>query len=244
MNISLRVCVCALVALPILVVAPALAGLANPIIVPDEVMASSPSAVAGMCTIQPESPGTSLMTWGTTDRWDKTFYLVQPEVCPVCTPTQCLQLNSITLKLRMWAACTFQVQVSVVGTQGTSCLAPNELDVICGPTVVDVTSPGTGSFNATIPLPAGRCITDPVFVGVRFLNPESCNNQAPGITAGGLRPCATCRTYASTHDYPELWAQCDPVYGGDNLWYSVDADCQAPVPALRQSWGQLRMLYR
>jgi hypothetical protein len=198
--------------------------------------------------VEPFARGGSCLLWGTGDRWDKTYWSVKPEDCPICATPQQLQLNSITLRLLTFAACTFQVRVSVVGVTDATYPEPNETDVICPPTVVDVTSPGTSAFDATIPLPPECYLSRPAFVGVQFLNPETAcvgwTWMPPGILVSGEGASVENVNFFSTLTMPDYLTDLS-LSTYENLWYSIDAACGGEAtPALPGTWGKLKSVYR
>jgi hypothetical protein len=142
MAVSLRMSLSCIAGLLAGAVVPALAHSAGPVSIPDGATPASVSAAAGACVVEPFARGPSYLLWGPTDRWDKTYWFVRPEDCPICVTPQGIRLNSITLRLLTFAACTFQVRVSVVGVTDATYPEPNETDVICPGTAVDVTSLG------------------------------------------------------------------------------------------------------
>jgi hypothetical protein len=205
----------------------------------------SSSSPAGICAIEPFQQSATLVYFN--DGYDKTCFFVQPSDCSACPSPQSLQLNSIRLGTRTFVVCTFQVRVSVVGATNDPCPAPNESDVICPPTLVDVTAPGTASFEATIPLPPGCCVTRPAFVCVQFLYDDCLAQGAlpgPPILSTPVVGCASCTNYFSTHSqFPNLMDWCD-LGVGYNLWYAIDADCCDPTPTNEHSWGRVKQIYR
>jgi hypothetical protein len=249
MAVSLRMSLSCIAGLLAGAVVPALAHSAGPVSIPDGATPASVSAAAGACVVEPFARGPSYLLWGPTDRWDKTYWFVRPEDCPICVTPQGIRLNSITLRLLTFAACTFQVRVSVVGVTDATYPEPNETDVICPGTAVDVTSLGASAFDATIPLPAGCCLNRPAFVGVQFLNPETaCGGwtwMPPGILLSAGGTSVDYVNFFSTLEMPDYLMDYSLLGYNNNLWYSIDAACCGEAtPALPGTWGKLKSLYR
>lgn len=201
----------------------------------------------GICTVEPFAPGPGLIF--NQDGYNKVYFGVRLSDCSACPAPQMLQLNSITITTRTLVACTFQVEVSVVGATAGACPAPDESDVICPPTLVDVVVPGSATYTPVIPLPAGCCITKDAFVCLRFIYDDCLNAgaiQGPPIRNTASAPCEPCRTFFSTNvDFPNITDWCTAFPAADyNLWSSIDADCCDPTPTHDHSWGRVKQLYR
>jgi len=171
-----------------------------------------------------------------------TFYtLLNPADCPACN-TGLLVLRTANFRARtLSGVCTFTVEVTILGSQaGPACIVPDPSHVICGPVNLDITSPGTAAFTASVPLPANCCISTTAFLRVRLLTTGGCAAGQPswGTASGG---CISCRSFMEGPGLPFTDA-CGFLNANPVQW--VDADCCDPTPNLRGTWGRVKMLYR
>jgi len=199
---------------------------------------------SGSCIVAPYTPGPSLAFWGASDRLESVYQLVRLSDCPNCI-NGVLLLNSITFRSRTGGdpSCTYPVEVTVVGVVDGACPAPDVNRVLCGPFNVDVTVTSSLS-NIVVPLPANCCVSEDVYVRIRWLTNETCGS-------GGLQPahqvgaetCVPCAQYFRTLSaFPALTDVC-AVYS-TGIYLSVDVDCCDPTPVLPDSWGRLKQIYR
>lgn len=168
--------------------------------------------------------------------------------CTACPAPQNLLINSVSLRIRWFSACTAQAEVLIVGATGPAgCRVPDPNNVLCGPAIYPVSGAGSESVLHTLPLTPACCVTGEAFALVRYIGTGACapgsSGQTPGIGQANML-CATCdQYYTSSPGVPSLtdWCIAPTV---NKFWMEVDADCCVATDLDSRSWGRLKTIYR
>jgi hypothetical protein len=139
------------------------------------------------------------------------------------------------------------VKVTILEASGPpTCRVPDSTRVLCPEATATLTTTVVNQCVAlTVPLPSGCCITGDVFVRVTVVGPGSCtfNPPQPPFFICTAAPCINCQSYRSGTGAITEW--CNAAIPTRGNWrISVDADCCISTPALPQSWGGVKTLYR
>ena len=177
---------------------------------------------------------------------DQYYQYLDPSQCGVC-PTGTYVLSVAHMLLYWPSDCQLPVLVSVVGSTGGACPAPDPTNVICAATLYPIDGAGGPLKQHDFALPPGCCISGPAFLCVNFLQSGNCSLAPSGLTSPYLLIDGTGDACQSYNIYPA-----DPIArdlvtyygfpGNLNMW--ADADCCPPTSTLPGSWGMLKTLYR
>jgi hypothetical protein len=170
---------------------------------------------------------------------DDTYYtLLDPKTCG-CPGSSGARLTDAHVLLDFPVACALQASVAVVRADlaDEGCPVPLPDEHVCKPITYKVSVEEAGSYDFTLPLSAGDCAEQRVFLVVMFLEEGDCKELPNLITTDG---CTACVSYGvskgGTRDL------CKVLPGNPSMY--VDATCCGDVPTRRASWGQVKTLYR
>jgi hypothetical protein len=171
---------------------------------------------------------------------DSYFTFLRKANCADCTAPAGVILNAAHLYLEFREDCPMAVTVSIVGVTGTpSCPKPDPSVVRCGPTSYLIDPPGTGTYNVTLALPPGCCVTGDAFLRVT-IDDIICTNFNPRLVlTNGCIPCQSWNFYPPSNQNEA----CAVGFAGNYAHY-VDADCCVTTPARMGTWGRLKTLHR
>jgi hypothetical protein len=222
----------------------------GPIVIPALLLLASFSllpagAVAAAATCQPgqhQPSSEALVTF--LEAGMKFYTLLNPATCGTCSTPPGLSLTAANVGMTICAGCDLVLRVSVIGWIGSSsCPQPYPAAVKCGP--VDYSLSGGSGADSTyvLPLPDSCCIAQRAFLCVEVL--EATPNQFFRLRVSGTS-CTSCvQRWGANYLPTGAWDLCHATYGfGRNLAMWADADCCPLVPAVRPSWGSLKVLYR
>lgn len=197
---------------------------------------------AATCVLGQGGTPTSAIDWLLPPN-DRYLTLLEVANCSQCG-TNGLQLKTAKILLDYVTGCSQPVEVSIVGSNGDpNCPAPDLNYIICPPITYNLSAPGSGLYEFSMPLPEGCCINQNAFLQINF------TVTGPGCAGAATRPylvlnesCDPCKSY-------NIWASgsaewCSFGLPDGNPMMTVDADCCTPVSNEKQSWGRLKMLYR
>lgn len=195
------------------------------------------------CVLSPGPVGASSVVF-TPEVYTAVATLVDPQSC-ACPLASSIVLRTVSFRVRWFEACSATAEVSVVGSTGGACPAPDLGRVLCGPVSHPISSAGAVGVTYTLPMPDGCCIDEPAFVLVRFTGFELCGGaNTPGLVISSVFSCTPCTQYASISNlFPALTQWCS-IAESLHLWFSVEADCCDATPTLPGSWGRLKTIYR
>jgi hypothetical protein len=203
---------------------------------------AQPTVAAATCALgETRLPNTTIFAFN--QRQYSVFQLVRPSNCTSCT-AGIVQLQSATWRMRFFAFCTVTIEISVVGAVDGVCPHPDTTDVLCAPITFQHTPTTTSSGeNVVFPMSADCCISRPAFVRLKMLDTGTCtsNQILPYQIATPEPECTTCSSYSLPPGGP-LQDSC--IYPGAIHTISVQAQCCIPTPTGRQSWGQIKTIYR
>jgi len=174
---------------------------------------------------------------------DDYLTLIDPTSCLAC-PSGSLALTAAHVALDFPTACAQPVTVSIVGAiDQNGCMTPDVSNVLCGPIAYNLSPGEAGAFIFNLPLPAGCCISQKVFLSVNFIAPGvGCNTSDTRprlLTTDNCQPCTSWNDWAGGTD--DLCT--DVGFPGNPIMY-VDGECCATTPAIQSSWGLLKSQYR
>ena len=179
------------------------------------------TGIAATCTLEPGPISATSLAFSQPDAFTAMAGRIAP--CAACPSPQTLDLKTVSIRVRWLSACTAQAEVSIVGATGTAgCLVPNPTQVLCGPTLHTISSPGQVGIIHTLPIPSGCCVSGDAFVLVRFIGFQNCS-ASPGLTLA-TTACVNCDEYFTTNvSRPSLTDWCTISTNG--LWWRLEADC-------------------
>ena len=169
---------------------------------------------------------------------DAYYTLLDPETCG-CPGTSGVRLPNAHVLLDFPVACSIPASVAVVKADMSDerCPVPMPGAYICEPISYKVSVEEAGSYDFTLPLNAGDCITQKAFLVITFLEEGECKELPMLITTDG---CDACASYSVSRDGAD--DLCKVLPGNPNMY--VEATCCDEVPAHRATWGQVKTLYR
>lgn len=175
---------------------------------------------------------------------DEYYVLLDPQSCPTCPPGGQV-LGSAHVMMRFSLGCGIPVTVSIVPAmeEPPGCLRPDrEAEPLCGPMSywIDAGNNPRSCRDVALPLAAGCCITEPVFLKVQF-DPGTCPSGEPRFCTKDA--CDACTVFGYSESNPSLDDYCAvlPQFG---IIMNADAQCCGTTPTLPGSWGRLKTLYR
>ena len=174
---------------------------------------------------------------------DAYYTLLDPANCSC--PDGKIQINTAHLLLNFQVACAQPVTVRIVPAidTGNGCLVPDPANPVCGPVGYNLAPAAPGNYQFNLPIPAGCCITQKVFLEIDFVAPGAgCSTAATRprlITSATCVPCTSYNIYPGGND--DLCV--DIGFPGNPIMW-VDGDCCSSTPAGNASWGRLKSLYR
>jgi hypothetical protein len=173
---------------------------------------------------------------------DAYYTLIDPANCSC--PNGSIAINAAHLLLNFQAVCAQNVVVTIVpAIDVNGCLQPDPSAPICGPYAYTLAPGATGNFQFNLPIPQGCCITQKAFLGINFIAPGvGCSTAATRprlITNASCAPCTSWNIYPGGFD--DLCV--DAGFPGNPLMWA-DGDCCSTTPAGKQTWGQVKNLYR
>jgi hypothetical protein len=204
--------------------------------------------ITGLCTLEPGPISPVAYVWQQPMAWTSYAWRIPRESCAACSHGL-LSVNSVTFRVR-WtnAPCYSEVRISIVGSTGGACPAPDTTRKLCEPMSYTLTSTVAAGVTYTIPLTPACCVFEDAFVLLEFDRLGQCVEPSSGLTSGIVFsnvPCVACDQYVTVAGlYPALTEWCT---GGDNrhpLWVRLDTDCCDPTPTHGRSWGRVKTLYR
>jgi hypothetical protein len=154
-----------------------------------------------------------------------TSFAVRIPSCGACPEPQTLAVRTISFRVRWFAACAAQAEVSIVRAVASGgCLAPDPTQVLCGPTLHPLVGTGSVGIIHTLTLPTDCCVSGDAFVRVRFIGLDGCS-VSPALT-GTTTACVNCEAFFTTAvSTPTLTDWCTVVPNG--LWWRIESDCCA-----------------
>ena len=234
----------ALIAIQLILAAPAVADKAAPVVWP----APAPAGTAvdgitgGACASGIHAAWEVI--FGYVEPPDDAYYtLITPAACEGC-PTGQRTLTTAHALLYCNSACQIPLQVSIVPAiaLGNGCLAP---DAFATPITEPVSYMiGMQTMNRCVDyafaLPPGACLDGPAFLRLEF-DDGTCPNYLPGFC--GTESCAACTQY---NVYPGIAAPgrdlCDAA--GKGAIMNVEMTCCAATTIAPGTWGRVKSLYR
>lgn len=180
---------------------------------------------------------------------DQYYTLLDPRQCPAChADGRLLTLSHMLLYFTEACQINVTVAVTIANNDGAGCYSPNPFaPPLCAP--VQYTINDAGYLNQCVdyqlPISAGCCINQPVFLLWQFDGPTNCPAGRPAVCGPGS--CLNCIQYNYYPGAPfpgdDLCATYSPsgIFGIDH-W--VDSECCSPTETLPGSWGSLKTLYR
>jgi len=168
---------------------------------------------------------------------DDTYYMrLSPSECGSCSV---VVLSRVRIQLEFRTPCTVPVEVRMVKSSGTGCLAPDRFQAVQGPVAADLTATDEGVTEFLIDLPTTWRIDTDTFLAVDFVA------EVDSCSAEGLKPrlamraiCTSCTSY--------------DVFGDDVCSFGAPAipliaaevgECIV-TPVVRRSWGSTKLRYR
>jgi len=171
---------------------------------------------------------------------DTYFTLIHPTQCSSCSLAT---LTSAHIMMQFHRECSIPVEITVLAAVGTTCLQPDFVHVLC-PTFATTIDGGVSvdPSDFAIALPSGCQISQDAFLCVNFVaSTDSCSADADQPQIGIRAGCPHCQSYENI-DGGGLEDVCQ--FGvGQPIMY-VDIGQCVLTPALKRSWGTLRILYR
>lgn len=164
--------------------------------------------------------------------------LIRPTTCGACSVTA---LSNVHLWIEFRKPCAVPVAISVVRAFGTTCLQPDQGQIVFPAISSVLTATETGVTEFVVPVPVEWRLTADAFLAVHF------NSETDSCSAEGEQPrialrsgCPRCVAYenfsGSTDDVCE--------FGVGLPIMSVDVSECVPTPVGRRSWGSLKLFYR
>jgi hypothetical protein len=169
---------------------------------------------------------------------DGYYTLLDPAACACSGPDGEL-LSTAHVQLHFMGNCAIPVRVGIVAADASdpSCLRPLPGDYVCPPIEYELTGQADGNYDFALPLAADCCVNQKAFLEITFLTAGDCA-QPPWLFVSSLcNPCISWNYWGET-----LTELCGPLAGNPMMY--VDGTCCSVVPAIRHSWGRLKMMYR
>jgi hypothetical protein len=165
---------------------------------------------------------------------------------PAATCQDCdvgVRITTVHAMLQTSAACELVVKVSLMSVDsppGANCPAP--LDLLCGHYEWGVSVPAKGIWDIALPLDC-MCADPnyPLALKVTFSSASCDDDTLPGLMIDAF-PSA-CSSYNLIGG---VWTDLVTAFGfPGNLLFWADAECcWSPVAAERNSWGEIKSIYR
>lgn len=170
---------------------------------------------------------------------DQYYTLIDPAQCE-CSGSGGVSVSTAHVMLDFPEACTIPVRVAVVAADlsDPQCPIPIPGQYLCPPVEHDLSVSEAGQYDFSLPITAGCCITQKAFLMITFVTGGDCGSW-PGL----MIDTAVCGC-VSYNAWPggDLYDLCGTLPGSPVMY--VDAVCCGVVPALPQSWGKIKTLYR
>jgi hypothetical protein len=204
---------------------------------PQQVAVGTPQAARGACLLGVTGKGAQIVDHLAPPE-DAYYTLLDPESCR-CPGLSGVRLQSAHVLLDFPVACGIPVSVVVVKADLTDerCPAPVPEAPLCEPTDYKLSVEEAGSYDFTIPLNEGACITQQAFLVITFHDEGDCKELPRLTTTDG---CDACTSYGGLKGGLEDLCK---VLPGSPVMY-VEATCCDEVPARRGTWGWVQTLYR
>lgn len=164
--------------------------------------------------------------------------LIRPTTCGACSVTA---LSNVHLWLEFRKVCSVPVAISVVRAFGTTCLQPDQGQILfpAFSTVLTATEEGVQEF--VVPVPAEWRLDQDAFLAVHFTaETDSCSLEGEQPRIALRAGCPRCVAYENFSGSTEDVCQ----FGVGLPLMSVDVSECVPTPVARRSWGTLKMRYR
>lgn len=179
------------------------------------------------CTIEPGPISSTSTAFTHPDNF--TAIAMRVPTCATCPDPQTLDLKTISIRIRWLRECAAQAEVSVVrAVSSGGCLVPDPTQVLCGPVVHAISSPGSVGIIHTLPIPTGCCVSGNAFVLVRFIDTLNCSivgSSWPFLTRMS-DACVNCQAFFTTAvNHPTMTDWCTIAPTG--LWWRLESDCCA-----------------
>jgi hypothetical protein len=172
---------------------------------------------------------------------DQYYTLIDPAQCDCEGPGGAF-LSTAHVALDFPEACTIPVRVAVVAADlsDPQCPAPIPGQYLCPPVDHDLSVDEAGQYDFALPLDAGCCITQKAFLMITFVTGGDCGSW-PGLMID-TAVCGCVSYNAWPGGGPTAYDLCGTLPGSPVMY--VDAACCGAVPAMPQSWGRVKTLYR
>jgi len=228
----------------------------QPVLPPGYPVAPRPHGVG--CQLGQPGPGIDISRW-ICPPGDRYFTLLVPDSCAdTCMGRNTALIKMAHMRLFFADSCSIRVVTSIVGVTGTTCLQPDENNLLCsaGDTTT-ITGDESQVKEFTFTFPETCKVVGRAFLCFAFqsISPDGCaDGNEPPYTRPAVvalfvyHPCMNCNSWKYSSSPAQASDLCGPdpghpgVSGSPDMW--VDVAACSTTPAVRKSWGQLKAIYR